>query len=162
MLFTVLQINPHPLMCGGRSRFRIACLKLRADAVRLRQILLNLLSNAKKYTQQGEITLGAEVNPPDIHLWVSDTGLGIDSEHKEQIFEPFVTIEDNRQIAGGIGLGLSITRHLVALHGGSMKMDSIPGKGSTFHIYLPLPALGSHDFQKTIQIVLGLTAHFIL
>ncbi len=115
--------------------------QLRADSVRLRQILLNLLSNAKKYTQRGEITLGAEVNPPDIHIWVSDTGLGIDSEHKEQIFEPFVTIEDNRQIAGGIGLGLSITRHLVALHGGSMKLDSTPNKGSIFHIYLPLPAL---------------------
>ena len=115
--------------------------KLRADPVRLRQILLNLLSNAKKYTPRGEITLGAEVNPPDIHFWVADTGLGIDSEHKEQIFEPFVTIEDNRQIGGGIGLGLSITRHLVALHGGSMRLDSAPNKGSKFHIFLPLPAL---------------------
>ncbi len=122
--------------------------KLRADPVRLRQILLNLLSNAKKYTLQGEITLGAEVNPPDIHFWVADTGLGIDSEHKEQIFEPFVTIEDNRQIAGGIGLGLSITRHLVALHGGSMRLDSSPNKGSKFHIFLPLPALDQARSKK--------------
>jgi signal transduction histidine kinase/DNA-binding LacI/PurR family transcriptional regulator/AraC-like DNA-binding protein/CheY-like chemotaxis protein len=126
--------------------------QLRADPVRLRQILLNLLSNAKKYTQQGEITLGAEVNPPNIHFWVSDTGLGIDSEHKEQIFEPFVTIEDNRQIAGGIGLGLSITRHLVALHGGSMKMESVPGKGSTFHIFLPLPALDNATPNKQTKL----------
>ena len=115
--------------------------QIRADAVRLRQIFLNLLSNAKKYTQSGEITLGAEVAPPQIHFWVTDTGLGIDREQQERIFEPFVTLEDNRRIAGGIGLGLSITRHLVALHGGTMKLDSQPNQGSTFHIYLPLPAL---------------------
>jgi len=115
--------------------------QIRADAVRLRQIFLNLLSNAQKYTEQGQITLGAEVAPPQIHFWVTDTGLGIDAEQQERIFEPFVTIEDNRRITGGIGLGLSITRHLVALHGGTMRLDSRPGAGSTFHIYLPLPAL---------------------
>jgi signal transduction histidine kinase/AraC-like DNA-binding protein len=115
--------------------------QIRADPVRLRQIFLNLLSNARKYTQKGEITLGAEVAPPQIHFWVTDTGLGIDPEQQERIFEPFVTMEDNRRITGGIGLGLSITRHLVALHNGTMKLDSQPGVGSTFHIYLPLPAL---------------------
>jgi len=115
--------------------------QIRADAVRLRQIFLNLLSNARKYTEQGEITLGAEVAPPQIHFWVKDTGLGIHSEQQERIFEPFVTLEENRNIAGGIGLGLSITRHLVALHGGTMKLDSHPNQGSTFHIYLPLPTL---------------------
>jgi len=114
---------------------------IRADAVRLRQVFLNLLSNAKKYTVSGEITLGAQVAPPQIHFWVTDTGLGIDPEQQERIFEPFVTMEDNRRIAGGIGLGLSITRHLVALHNGTMKLDSQPGVGSTFHIYLPLPTL---------------------
>jgi AraC-like DNA-binding protein len=102
---------------------------------------LNLLSNAKKYTDRGDILLGAEVVPPQIHFWVKDTGLGIDSEQQERIFEPFVTVADDRRIAGGIGLGLSITRHLVALHGGSMKLASQPNQGSSFHIYLPLPAL---------------------
>jgi signal transduction histidine kinase/AraC-like DNA-binding protein len=115
--------------------------QIRADAVRLRQIVLNLLSNARKYTEAGEITLGAEVTPPHIHFWVRDTGPGIDREQQERIFEPFVTLEENRRIAGGIGLGLSITRHLVALHGGTMKLDSQPNQGSIFHIYLPLPAL---------------------
>jgi signal transduction histidine kinase len=115
--------------------------QIKADAVRLRQIFLNLLSNAKKYTERGEITLGAEVAPPQIHFWVTDTGLGVEPEQQERIFEPFVTMEDNRRIAGGIGLGLSITRHLVALHNGTMRLDSQPGVGSTFHIYLPLPAL---------------------
>lgn len=115
--------------------------QIRADALRLRQIFLNLLSNAKKYTHSGEITLGAEVAPPHLHFWVTDTGLGISGEQQERIFEPFVTLEDNRRLSGGIGLGLSITRHLVALHGGTMKLDSQPNQGSTFHIYLPLPAL---------------------
>ncbi len=127
--------------------------QIRADAVRLRQIILNLLSNAKKYTEKGEITLGAEVAPPQIHFWVTDTGLGIDLEQQERIFEPFVTIEDSGsrtagRIAGGIGLGLSITRHLVALHNGTMRLDSQPGIGSTFHIYLPIPALDQAKFAK--------------
>lgn len=114
---------------------------IRADTVRLRQVLLNLLSNAQKYTETGQIVLGAEVSPPNIHFWVSDTGWGISSEQQERIFEPFVTMEQGRRISGGIGLGLSITRHLVALHGGKMTLDSETGKGSTFHVYIPLPAL---------------------
>ncbi|HJR79330.1 MAG TPA: substrate-binding domain-containing protein [Anaerolineales bacterium] len=122
--------------------------QIRADAVRLRQIFLNLLSNAKKYTESGEITLGAEVTPPHIHFWVTDTGLGIDPYQQDRIFEPFVTIEDNRRISGGIGLGLSITRHLVALHGGIMSLDSQRNQGSTFHIYLSLPALDQQKHAK--------------
>ncbi|MCG2783866.1 MAG: substrate-binding domain-containing protein [Anaerolineae bacterium] len=114
---------------------------IRADAVRLRQILLNLLSNARKFTEKGQVMLGAEVAPPHVHLWVSDTGWGIPPEQQERIFEPFVTMEHDRRIAGGIGLGLSITRHLVALHGGRMTLDSQAGRGSIFHIQLPLPAL---------------------
>ncbi len=126
--------------------------QIRADAVRLRQIFLNLLSNAKKYTESGEITLGAQVALPQIQFWVTDTGLGIDSEQQERIFEPFVTLEDNRRIAGGIGLGLSITRHLVALHGGTMKLESQPNTGSTFHIYLPLPVLDETKSSKPAKL----------
>ncbi len=111
---------------------------VRADAVRLRQILLNLLSNARKFTERGQITLGAQVVPPHVRFWVADTGLGIPPEQQERIFEPFVTIESDRR---GIGLGLSITRHLVALHNGTMRLESQPGQGSTFQIELPLPAL---------------------
>jgi signal transduction histidine kinase/DNA-binding LacI/PurR family transcriptional regulator/AraC-like DNA-binding protein len=124
--------------------------QIQADAVRLRQIFLNLLSNAKKYTEMGQITLNAEIAPPQIHFWVTDTGLGIDREQQERIFEPFVTVEDNRRIAGGIGLGLSITRHLVALHGGMMKLDSQPNRGSIFHIYLPLPALRERRERQSL------------
>ncbi len=114
---------------------------LHADPVRVRQILMNLLSNAFKFTQRGKIVLGAEVQLPHIHLWVTDTGSGIPADLQERIFEPFVKTEPPGQYRGGIGLGLSITRRLVALHGGSITLDSQPGEGSTFHVYLPLPGL---------------------
>jgi signal transduction histidine kinase/DNA-binding LacI/PurR family transcriptional regulator/AraC-like DNA-binding protein len=114
---------------------------LHADPVRLRQIFMNLLSNALKFTQQGKIVLGAEVQLPHIHFWVSDTGLGISPELQERIFEPFVKAEEFEYRRSGIGLGLSITRRLVALHGGSITLDSHPGRGSTFHVFLPLPGL---------------------
>ncbi len=112
-----------------------------ADPVRLRQVLLNLLSNSCKFTTRGTICLGAEVEPPYLHLWVSDTGPGIPIEQQERIFEPFVSNDYSQRRREGIGLGLSITRHLVALHGGSMSLESQPEKGSAFHVYLPLPNL---------------------
>jgi signal transduction histidine kinase/AraC-like DNA-binding protein/ABC-type sugar transport system substrate-binding protein len=112
-----------------------------ADPVRLRQILLNLLSNARKFTERGEISLGAEVAAPHLHIWIQDTGAGIPIELQERIFEPFATLEQTKRRGQGIGLGLSITRRLVALHHGSMALESQPMRGSAFHVYLPLPTL---------------------
>jgi signal transduction histidine kinase/DNA-binding LacI/PurR family transcriptional regulator/AraC-like DNA-binding protein len=114
---------------------------LHADPVRLRQILMNLLSNALKFTEHGTIILGAEIQLPHIHFWVSDTGSGIAPELQERIFEPFVTASLPGRKREGIGLGLSITRRLVALHGGMITLDSQPGSGSIFHVYIPLPGL---------------------
>jgi signal transduction histidine kinase/AraC-like DNA-binding protein/DNA-binding LacI/PurR family transcriptional regulator len=114
---------------------------IQADPVRLRQILLNLLSNARKFTADGTIELGAEAAPPHLHLWVRDSGMGIPAEQQGRIFEPFITGEDSVSQQQGIGLGLSITRQLVLLHGGSIAVESAPQRGSTFHVYLPLPAL---------------------
>ena len=124
---------------------------IQADPVRLRQILLNLLSNANRFTEQGRITLGAEASPPHLHIWVEDTGLGIPPDQQERIFEPFVTAEHEGRSLGGIGLGLSIARRLVALHCGSMTLDSQPGQGSTFHVYLPLPSLSDQTVPVTEQ-----------
>lgn len=118
---------------------------IRADPVRLRQILLNLLSNARRFTEHGQVVMGAEAAPPNLHIWVSDTGLGIPPEQQESIFEPFVTVESDQRITGGIGLGLTITRHLIALHGGRLTLESQPGQGSTFHVYLPLPPLDAQQ-----------------
>src|SRR6185369_17973239 len=121
---------------------------LHADPVRLRQIFMNLLSNALKFTQHGSIILGAEVQLPHIHLWVSDTGVGISPELQERIFEPFVKAEALEYRRKGFGLGLSITRRLVALHGGAITLDSIPDSGSTFHVYIPLPGLNDATAEK--------------
>jgi signal transduction histidine kinase/DNA-binding LacI/PurR family transcriptional regulator/AraC-like DNA-binding protein len=121
---------------------------IQADPVRLRQILLNLLSNACKFTEQGEVVLGAQVEPPHLHLWVQDTGAGISPNIQQRIFEPFVSAGHSGRRPAGIGLGLSITRRLVALHNGSMKLESQPGRGSTFHVYLPLPNLA----DKTVPV----------
>ena len=114
---------------------------LQADPLRMRQILLNLLNNAQKFTDAGEIVLGAEVAPPSLHVWVQDTGAGIPADQQERIFEPFVTADRADRRPEGIGLGLSVTRRLVALHHGSMRLESQPGQGSVFHVYLPLPSL---------------------
>lgn len=113
---------------------------IRADCVRLRQILTNLMVNSRKFTRTGCITLGAQVEPPYLHFWVRDTGQGIPIELQEKIFEPF-GITTRKRRPEGIGLGLSITRHLVALHGGTITLESQPAIGSTFNIYLPLPGV---------------------
>ena len=135
---------------------------IQADPVRLRQILLNLLSNAHKFTERGQIVLGAEVAPPHLHIWVQDTGIGIPPELQERIFEPFVTVEQARRRVEGIGLGLSITRRLVALHNGTMTLESQPGQGSTFHVYLPLPSLGERTArlpELAQPVLLWISAH---
>jgi signal transduction histidine kinase/DNA-binding LacI/PurR family transcriptional regulator/AraC-like DNA-binding protein len=133
---------------------------IRADALRLRQVFLNLLSNARKFTEKGSITFGAEVVPPRLHIWIRDTGIGIPAEQQERIFEPFGTAENDQHISGGIGLGLSITRHLIALHQGSLTLESRQEEGSTFHVYLPLPALNADQIktQPTQPVILYISS----
>lgn len=121
---------------------------IHADTMRLRQIVLNLLSNASKFTTQGQITLGADVEPPYLHLWVQDTGAGIPIDQQERIFEPFVTVDRELSRGEGVGLGLTITRRLVALHGGTILLESQPNQGSIFHVYLPLPDLTGNTAQS--------------
>ena len=108
------------------------------DATRVRQILTNILSNAAKFTKSGSITLGVHTEPPYLHLWVKDTGIGISPDQQHLIFEPFVTLDNPTQRHQGVGLGLAITRRLVALHRGILTVESEPQHGSTFHISLPL------------------------
>ncbi len=114
---------------------------IQADPARLRQIILNLLSNAQKFTREGQITLGAELAPPHLHIWVQDTGIGIPDALKSRIFDSFVTGEYANQQRKGIGLGLAISRKLVILHGGRINFESEQYRGSIFHVYLPLPTL---------------------
>lgn len=137
---------------------------LEADPVRLRQILLNLLHNAAKFTNAGEIEFGAEVMLPYLHIWIRDTGLGISREMQEQVFEPFVKVDPPNQRQTGAGLGLTIVRRLVALHGGSITLESQANQGSTFHLYLPLPntsgQIASSDPQaEPVLLLISNTEH---
>jgi PAS domain S-box-containing protein len=113
---------------------------LRGDPVRLRQILLNLAGNAVKFTEEGEVEIGAAPVPADaetggdvpLAFWVRDTGVGIPPEQQSEIFERFSQGDAPRAAERGTGLGLSICRHLVKMMGGRIWVESVPGEGSTF------------------------------
>ncbi|HEV8267382.1 MAG TPA: ATP-binding protein, partial [Thermoanaerobaculia bacterium] len=111
---------------------------LRVDALRLRQILLNLLSNASKFTKEGTITLSGRVEGGEVVLAVKDTGIGVTQEQLSRLFKPF-TQADAAVAAryGGTGLGLTIAKSFCELMGGSISVASEPGKGSTFTVRLP-------------------------
>jgi PAS domain S-box-containing protein len=117
---------------------------VRADAIRVRQVLLNLLSNAAKFTDEGEIRLEASVNTgpaghPEILISVSDTGPGISAEDQPRLFQAFSQVDDSpTRKTGGSGLGLSISQQLVQMHGGRIGVHSTVGKGSTFYFTLPV------------------------
>ena len=112
---------------------------LYGDDVRLRQILLNLLSNAVKYTKEGSITLTVGVDGGNMLITVADTGMGIPEEDMPTLFDAFVQADaENNRAQEGTGLGLTITKSLVELMGGAISVDSVYGKGSVFHLALPL------------------------
>ncbi|MEL6161480.1 MAG: ATP-binding protein [Cyanobacteria bacterium J06627_32] len=114
-----------------------------ADENRLQQILLNLVSNAIKFTTQGTVTLSAEVidaaegNPQQIAVSICDTGIGISPDRLEHIFQPFHQEDNTAHHYGGTGLGLSIVRHLIELHQGEIWVESTLGKGTTFTFTVP-------------------------
>ena len=118
---------------------------VRADPLKIRQVLLNLLSNATKFTEQGSITMRAHVlsdpgEQPQVYISVTDTGPGIGPEDRLKLFQPFSQVDASAtRKAGGSGLGLSICRHLVEMHGGQIGVESELGKGSTFFFTLPIP-----------------------
>ena len=116
---------------------------VRADAMRIRQVLLNLLSNATKFTESGTITVKTtpSVNSSghtEITISITDTGAGISLEDQKKLFQPFSQVDASlTRKSGGSGLGLSISNHLVQMHGGQIGVQSAPGAGSTFYFTLP-------------------------
>ncbi|MGM0551899.1 MAG: transporter substrate-binding domain-containing protein [Bacteroidota bacterium] len=111
---------------------------LYTDKERLGQVLSNLLSNAFKHTQKGRIVLGYEPTNGAIRFWVSDTGKGIDQHQQQTVFERFrQATKEPYGHAEGAGLGLAIAKSIVELLGGSIGLESTPGKGSTFWFILP-------------------------
>ncbi|MEN8614986.1 PAS domain-containing sensor histidine kinase [Dehalogenimonas sp. THU2] len=110
-----------------------------ADEDRLRQILLNLLTNAAKFTQRcGQITLGAQVDGKMLKLSVADNGRGIDTTEQEHIFKPYYRAEKETNPNDGMGIGLTLCKMLVTLQGGEIWFNSEKGRGSTFYFTLPL------------------------
>lgn len=116
---------------------------LRGDPLRLGQVLINLLGNAVKFTEKGEVVLRVDIMEEDaersLRFSVRDSGIGMDADVVARLFSPFVQADSSTTRAyGGTGLGLSISKQLVEGMGGSIAVDSTPGKGSTFYFDMPL------------------------
>ena len=130
----------------------------RADAFRIRQILDNLVSNAIKYTDQGSVTIQAQVSKvmgkPMLTLSVKDTGKGMTSEEKQKVFHAFTRLKSAQGIEG-TGLGLSITQELVSLLGGEIILHSTQGKGSTFIVTIPVEPAPKEETQNKNQTGVG-------
>jgi PAS domain S-box-containing protein len=120
-----------------------------ADPVRLRQILLNLASNAVKFTFDGEVVIAARAAPAaspgatsTLRFEIRDSGIGIDPDHIDRLFDAFEQVDaSSTRSAGGTGLGLAICRRLAHLMGGEIDVESQPGLGSTFALTVPLPVV---------------------
>jgi signal transduction histidine kinase/CheY-like chemotaxis protein len=120
------------------------------DVVKVRQILNNLLSNAIKFTEKGHITFGYSLVNDELEFFVEDTGMGIDQDFHDKIFERFRKIgQDSIKLYDGVGLGLAICQGNVNLLKGKIWIESEPGKGSTFYFSIPYEHV---DYEKTEMI----------
>jgi len=141
-------------------------LVLQGDPIRLKQILINLITNAIKFTNQGQIVLtsfGEETSEQSylLHLEVSDSGIGISTEDQHLIFDEFVQLNtDLTQKQRGAGLGLSIVKKLILLQDGKIKVDSTPGKGTCFTIQIPYQKGNPNNIRKEITEQLAIPSWF--
>jgi signal transduction histidine kinase len=136
-------IAPQCEQKGVEHRLRLPAdaFSMRSDYGKLKQILINLMGNACKFTDHGFVELSIECVRDDVRFTVSDTGPGIPSEHLQMIFEPFTQVDQSKtRIKGGTGLGLSVARRLAHLLGGELQVLSEPGNGSTFTVQVPREA----------------------
>ena len=137
------------------------------DKQRFRQILINLISNAIKYTEQGSVTFELNYRNQVSHFSITDTGTGISQENQELIFKPFEQIRNaHTQAIGGTGLGLTISRSLAELMGGEITLSSVLGQGSTFKFRLMLSTIyrvqSEPEYAKTKAIGYGGSPQTIL
>lgn len=122
--------------------------RITGDRRRIRQIMMNIVSNACKFTEAGTITVGAKVDGEHVHLWVKDTGPGIREADHDGVFETFKQTDAGLRSGSGTGLGMPISRRLAEAHGGKLWLESTLGQGSTFHVSLPVHAV----LEPTAQI----------
>jgi len=132
---------------------------IHADQVKVRQMLLNLLSNASKFTKEGVVALSVDrevvLNGDDVFVFrVRDTGIGMSPEQLSRLFQPFMQAESSTtKRFGGTGLGLAITKHLAELMGGSVTVESELGRGTTFTLRVPNSPLSSDDAPDSTGVV---------
>ena len=113
----------------------------RGDERRLTQVLLNLVGNAIKFTDQGSVEIRAGAADGFFDICVRDTGPGIAPEDQTRIFEEFQQVDSSStRKKGGTGLGLAISKRLIEMHGGTLTVESVPGEGSTFRVVVPVRA----------------------
>ncbi|SDZ30129.1 PAS domain S-box-containing protein [Micromonospora pattaloongensis] len=131
---------------------------LRGDAHRIRQVLTNLVANAVKFTERGEVIVEVRVGEPvgeeqvrEVTFAVVDSGIGIPVDRQAHLFEAFTQVDaSTTRRYGGTGLGLTISRQLVQLMGGSIGLSSVPGSGSRFHFTLPLPGAAAAPTEPPV------------
>ncbi|NPV82543.1 MAG: hypothetical protein HPY46_03025 [Candidatus Aminicenantes bacterium] len=129
-LYLKMELEPLPLIA--------------ADAFQIEQLIINLVDNAIRYTEKGGVVVSLKPEAGGVLLRVTDTGIGIPEEHLPRIFERFYVVDKSRsRRTGGTGLGLSIVKHIVLAHGGKIEVESSPGFGSSFTVWLPAPAIDS-------------------
>ena len=122
------------------------------DQLRLRQIILNLIGNAVKFTETGHITVSARAAGKELVVAVKDTGIGISDERLHDIFNPFEQADGKTSRKyGGTGLGLSISRQLAELLGGTLSCSSVPGEGSCFTLRVPLQASAERGAARAVN-----------
>jgi len=113
-------------------------LYMKANEDRIKQLFINLIDNAVKYTEKGEIKVELKSLDNQNKITISDTGIGFEKKHKERLFERFYRVDEGRsRDVGGTGLGLSIVKHIVLLYNGKIKVESELGKGTRFEIFFP-------------------------
>ncbi len=143
MLMQEVCVTVEPLVAKNQNTLTVEADEelgqMQADLTKVRQVLLNLLSNAAKFTEEGQITLEVHRETETIHFRVVDTGIGMSEEQVKQLFEPFTQADASttRQY-GGTGLGLTISRRYCQMMGGEITVESELGHGSTFTVELPL------------------------
>ena len=121
-----------------------------ADEKRLIQIVFNLLHNAVKFTNHGEIKIQVSIQEEKAQIMITDTGIGMGEEALRTIFEPYA--QEHNGEGGGFGLGLNISRKLVELHGGTLQVQSVLGEGSTFSFAIPLADLLAEEVTITSEL----------
>lgn len=126
-------------------------IEFNSDLVRIKQVLSNLLSNAIKFTKFGKIEFGYQLNERSIKMWVRDTGIGIKQDDIEHIFNRFTKIEEEKAIYRGTGLGLNISKSLVALLNGKIWVESELNIGSCFYFEIPGEIRIIHNWQSNIK-----------